>query len=124
MNIDEKIKRELEQQSTEIDKILAEEQGIGDFVLGSIRNSLKGWFILINLIVIVVTAVMFWTGYQFVQAQVVEQQIFWAVWFLASLIVQVALKQWIWAEMSRSSLIREIKRVELTMERSVKSLTN
>lgn len=117
MNIDEKIKRELTQQSSEIDNLLAEEKGLSDFIMGSIRSSLKSWFIVVNLITLVATLAMFWAGYEFYNTVQVNQQIFWGVCFLTSLMVQIALKQWIWSEMTRASLIREIKRVELSVSR-------
>lgn len=124
MNIDEKIKRELAEQSTEIDNILAEEKGLSDFIMGSVRSSLKGWFIVVNLITLVATAGMFWTGYEFYNAADISQQIFWGVCFLTSLMMQIALKQWIWSEMTRASLIREIKRVELSVSRKLEQHSN
>ncbi|MGJ8682596.1 DUF6768 family protein [Paraglaciecola sp.] len=122
MNIDEKIKRELNEQSSEIDEILAEEKGIMDFVVGSYRSSLKIWFIIVNVGIAIMTGVFIWAGYEFFNAGNVSDQIFWGVCFLTAFIVQVAGKQWIWAEMSRSSLIREIKRVELTLNRHLDQL--
>ncbi|WP_158968870.1 DUF6768 family protein [Paraglaciecola sp. L3A3] len=122
MNIDEKIKKELSDQALEIDSILAEEKGITDFVLGSVRSSLKGWFILVNIVILLVSVVLVWSGYEFFTAQDTQQQIFWGVCFIATLIVQVAGKQWIWAEMSRASTIREIKRLELSMQRHFDNL--
>lgn len=119
MNIDEKIKKELSEQATEIDEILAEEKGLFDFVMGSFRSNLKGWFVLINIIIGLNTLVMFWTGYNFFNSLVVTDQVFWGVCFLSSLIFQVAGKQWIWAEMTRTSMVREIKRVELNLSRQV-----
>ena len=122
MSIDDKIKSELESQASEIDQILAEEQGIADFVLGSVRSSLKGWFLVANVITLLVTAVMIWSGYEFVMAESTKEQIYWAVWLLVSLNAQIALKQWIWSEMTRASIIREVKRVELAVSRQLAQL--
>ncbi|MDN4501703.1 hypothetical protein QX776_04790 [Alteromonadaceae bacterium BrNp21-10] len=122
MSIDDKIKNELESQASEIDNILAEEQGLADFVLGSVRSSLKGWFIVVNIVTLIVSGVMIWSGYEFVMADLVKEQIYWGVWLLVSLNAQIALKQWIWAEMSRSSIIREVKRVELAVSRQLAQL--
>ncbi|MCF2946928.1 hypothetical protein L0668_02340 [Paraglaciecola aquimarina] len=123
MNIDQKIKNELSDQAAEIDTILAEEKGLFDFIVGSYRGSLKGWFVAVNFVILLVSGVLFWTGYEFFSARTVDQQVFWGVCFIAALVVQVAGKQWIWAEMSRSSLMREIKRVELTLNRHLDKLS-
>lgn len=117
MNIDQKIKQALEQETSDVDRILAEEKGITDFVLGSFRSSLKTWFVLVNIITLLMTAVLMWTAFEFFTAEIAQEQSYWGICFLASLLGQIALKQWIWAEMSRSSLMREIKRVEWSLSR-------
>ena len=123
MNIDEKIKAELENEANELDKILVDDQGLFDMVKGSYKGGMARWMILINIVIILVSGVMLWTGYQFFTADNIEGYTFWGVCFLLSAMAQIAMKQWVWMEMSRSSLMREIKRVELSVEKLSVRLT-
>ena len=123
MNIDDKIKAELENEANELDKILVDDQGLFDIVKGSYKGGMARWMILINIVIILVSGVMLWTGYQFFTADNIEGYTFWGVCFLLSAIAQIAMKQWVWMEMSRSSLMREIKRIELSVEKLSACLT-
>ncbi|WP_444996650.1 DUF6768 family protein [Aliikangiella sp. IMCC44359] len=115
MNIDEKIKQELETEQREFDDIIGEKQGLWDLAFSPLKGGLRGWFIAVNIITLVVTGFMFWTGYEFFIAKQINNQIFWGVCFLMTLNAQIALKQWVWMEMNRGSLMREVKRVEVAI---------
>jgi uncharacterized membrane protein YdjX (TVP38/TMEM64 family) len=78
---------------------------------------MRRWMILINIIIMLVTVVMVWTGYRFFTAIESQEHIFWGVCLILSAIAQIAMKQWVWMEMNRSSIMREIKRVELVVSR-------
>ena len=125
MNIDEKIKAELSNKAQALDEILVDDQGLFDLVKGSFKGAMGRWMILINIVIIAVSAVMVWTGYQFFTSNNLEGYTFWGVCLLLSVFAQVAMKQWVWMEMSRCSLMREIKRVELELAKlSVRLSTN
>lgn len=117
MNFDEKIKHELENEAAEIDKIMLDDQGLFDMLIGSFNGGLRRWIILMNIITLVVTGLMVWSGYRFYIAIEINEQILWGVSALFALNMQIALKQWLWMEMNRSSLMREIKRVELAVSK-------
>jgi hypothetical protein len=117
MKIDEKIKAELENEANEIDKLMLNDQGLIAMAKGSFKGGMGRWMVIINIVIIIVSAVMLWTGYQFFTADNVEGYTFWGVSLLLSVYAQVAMKQWVWMEMNRSSLMREIKRVELAVEK-------
>ncbi len=124
MNIDERIKKELESESAQLDKILAEEPGLFGRVATIFKGSLKIWVILVNVFVMLFTVIMIWAGYEFFVATSTDDRIFYGVIMLAALKAQVSLKEWLFSEMRRSSLMREIKRLELSIEQlqaSVKS---
>jgi hypothetical protein len=124
MNLDEKIKAELESEANDIDKILLDDQGLIAMAKGSFKSGMGPWMIVVNIVILLVTAVMLWTGYLFFTANSLEGQTFWGVCLLLSAYSQIAMKQWVWLEMSRSSLMREIKRVELTVARLSSKLSN
>jgi len=123
MNIDEKIKAELENEANELDKILVDDQGVFDMLKGSFQGGMARWMIMINIVILLVTGAMLWTGYQFFTSTAVDGYAFWGVCFLLSAIAQIAMKQWVWMEMNRSSLMREIKRIELSVEKLSVRLT-
>ena len=115
MNIDSKIKQELENESDEIDKILSEEnEGLISMLQTSIKGGMKRWFIFINIITIIITIGLVYCGYQFF-TQPLDSQIYWGVLTILCLQLQIGTKQWIYNEMGRSSVIREVKRVELAL---------
>jgi uncharacterized membrane protein len=118
MNLDEKIKQELENEAEQLDQILAHEPGLFAMLLNTYKGALGGWMILISIITLSVSGVMVWAGYEFFfSAYDLDSKLHWGVVLLLSTMVQIALKMWMFMEMNRESSIREIKRVELLIER-------
>ena len=116
MNIDEKIKAELEAELTDTSSDSAHNQGMFTIVSSAYKGSLRRWMIVVSAVTLAVTAIMFWTGYEFVDANTVDERLFWGTWFILSFVAQVSLKQWTWMEMNRNSVIRELKRLESAVE--------
>ena len=117
MNIDEKIKHELEQENPDLDSILIDDEGLLDRISGSFQGGMKRWVILIYLVAVVVGSLFIWSGYRFFISDVIKEQVFWGVCFMVSLNMQGFIKQWIFMESNRSSIMREIKRVEISVAR-------
>lgn len=117
MNIDERIKQELESEAETIDEILNDKQGLFDLVADSFKAGLGPWVVIINIVILVVTGLMIWSGYEFFTAEQIQDQVFWGVCLVISAMAQIAMKQWVWLEMYRGSLLREIKRVEIAVAR-------
>jgi len=112
MNIDERIKRELENQSPDVEAIIMGDQGLFERLFATFRSNMRGWMILINSLVLLVTAALVYCGYQFFTASG-NAQSYWGTCTLMLLFVQGMMKQWIFMEVNRASLMREIKRLEL-----------
>ncbi len=118
MNIDEKIRKELEGDAEKLDEILAHEPGIFGMLGNAFKGSLGRWMIIVGVFTFVLTVVMFWSGYQFFFVEDTEiHKMYWAVVLLLSTMVQIALKMWTFMEMNRQSVIRESKRLELAVEK-------
>lgn len=115
MNVDQRIKSELERESSEIDRILGEDKGIVSMMSHSLKGNLGRWFIIANIVVLLVTAALIYSGYQFFVAVETDQKVVWGVLLIVSLQMQIGIKQWLWQEMNRNSVMREIKRVELEL---------
>lgn len=118
MNIDEQIKQELENEAKTIDAILVHREGLFTMMLHAFKGALGGWMIVVSIVVLLITALMVWAGYQFFfVSSGLEDKLHWAVVLLVCLVVQVATKMWTFMEMNRMSVIREIKRLEITINR-------
>lgn len=124
MNIDEKIKHQLESDAAEIDQILAEDRGLFEKVMGIYTGNRRLWNNIIYVYGLTFGVAMFWTGYRFYVAQGVSDQLFWGVSFLATLILVVVSKLWMFMEMNQSNSAREIKRLELAITRLEVQLRN
>ncbi len=117
MNIDEKIKRELENDSPDLDKILIDDEGLFERMSGVFRGGMKGWVILIYTSAVVVGILFLWTGYRFFISTELQDQVFWGICFMIALNMQGFIKQWIFMETNRNSIMREVKRVEIAVAR-------
>ena len=117
MSLDDKIKQELEKDQPNVEKIMAQEEGLFDMLFATFRTGIRAWVIAVNIITLVATVLLAWTGYEFFVATGMEDRVFWGICCLMALNVQIALKQWVWMEMDRTSVIREIKRVEMAVAR-------
>ncbi len=115
MNIDEKIKQQLEQDADDIDQLINDDEGLFSRLSGAYRGGMRGWMGLLFVVATIISIVMFWCGYRFFIADDIKQQIFWGVLFLVTLNGQVSIKMWMFMEMNRNSMMREIKRVELAV---------
>ncbi len=118
MNIDEKIKQELENEAEILDQVLVQREGIFFMLAHAFKGALGGWMILISIVVLIVSALMIWAGYQFFfVSTLLEDKLHWGMILVISLIVQIAMKMWTFMEMNRMSVLREIKRLEISLTR-------
>lgn len=122
MSIDDRIQKELMNEASDIDDLLVDRQGIVGLGMDAFRGGLRRWVVLITVIIVLVSALMVWCGYRFYIAQTVDDRVFWGVWLVVSLIAQVGFKQWTWMEARRVAMLREVKRVEIAVERLASSI--
>jgi len=117
MNIDEKIKRELESDSSELDKIVVDDEGLFERLSGSFKSGMRYWLIPVYAASVVFGILFLWTGYRFFISTELQEQVFWGICFAVSLNVQVSIKQFLIMETNRNSIMREVKRVEIAVAR-------
>jgi hypothetical protein len=122
MSIDNRIKHELDNESENLDELLNETEGMFDLAMGSLKTGLRRWMFVVSLLVLTFSGLMLWCCYEFFVAESLDDRVFWGVWFVASLFVQGSLKLWQWMEINRSSLLREVKRVEISVARLITKL--
>ncbi|MEC8325541.1 MAG: DUF6768 family protein [Pseudomonadota bacterium] len=115
MNIDERIVKQLDADSAEIDRILAEQNnGLGALLNAGLKGAMRPWFILVNVLVLINFLGLAYLVYQFF-TQTADTQLFWGVLAIFSFQFHIAAKSWLYNEMNRSSLMREIKRLEVAI---------
>lgn len=118
MNIDEKIKEELESEAKQVDQILVHQEGLFSMLANAYKGALGGWMILVSIITLAVSAIMVWAGYEFFFVEsILEHKLHWGVVLIISLVIQIALKMWTFMEINRMSTLRELKRVELAISK-------
>ncbi len=115
MNIDKKIKQQLELEADDIDQMVNDDEGLFSRLSGAYRGGMRGWMGWIFIVVTIITVVMFWCGYRFFVAIETQQQLFWGILFILTVHAQTSFKLWMFMEMNRTSIMREIKRVELAV---------
>lgn len=114
-DLTDRIMRELEKETSEIDELLASRQGLPDLVSAALTGSMRRWVWAVGFATLIVSGLFIWAGVNFYQAETLDDRLFWAVWFILGVLAQVTLKQWQWMEMNRSHMMREIKRLELAV---------
>ncbi len=115
MNIDEKIKQALGEDAARYDDILNNKPGMFSLVMRSYQGGMGVWMWLVTGLIFAITGLMVWTGYRFINAPVVDERVYWGVWFTMLLLLQLGLKLWTWMEVHRNSVLREIKRLEIAV---------
>ncbi|MCZ6871626.1 MAG: hypothetical protein O7G84_19180 [Gammaproteobacteria bacterium] len=115
MNIDERIKRELESTAAEIDRIIIQDDGLFEKLTGIFEGSHRFLEAVAVFYTFVFAVAAFISAYFFYTAGGLEQQLFWGVVFLTTLLVSATIKLWTFMQMNKVSTLREIKRVELAI---------
>ncbi|WP_448550466.1 DUF6768 family protein [Thalassotalea fusca] len=117
MNIDDKIRAELEHEAKSIDQALAHDAGIFTMLANAYKGALGRWIIIVGIFTFALTVLMFWAGYHFFFTEgSVAMKLHWGVLLLLATMVQIALKMWTFMEMNRQSTLRELKRIEFSIE--------
>ncbi len=117
MNLDERIKHELESESLDIDHIMEEEGGLMNRITGTFKGGMRRWVILINISALLIGVLLAWTGYRFYLVADTQSPLFWGLCIVVLMIMQGFVKNWLFMEMNRNSIMREIKRVEISIAR-------
>lgn len=92
---------------------LEQEPGMFRQLGDTFRGPMKGWTILINSAVFLLTILGVYAVWGFLNAQGVESMLRWAGLAWAAWTVQIAGKQWLMDRMNMLNILREVKRLEL-----------
>ena len=110
--IDELIKEALtEEESKFYDKL--DEQNVFQ-MLGGLFQGKNRWIILLmNLVMLIVFGFLVYSIIQFFSTDVTNELIMWSMAIITFLLMISMLKMFIWMQMDKNSIKREIKRMEL-----------
>jgi len=114
MNFDQQLKQELE---AEVDSLILDDEGIYERMTGVFNTGIRRWIILIYLVAILVGILVFWTGYNFFIRVDWDQPLFWGIAFILTMTMQGFIKNFLFMEANRNSIMREIKRLEIALMR-------
>lgn len=114
-SIDERIKRELEAESLDVDKIVGENGDINEMFQAALQGSTGGVVKIVIGLATLTGLVVAFCLWQFVGAEAVSDQIFWAVWSILSGVTMIGFEIWAWMEINRAATQRAITRLELAI---------
>ena len=117
MNIDERIRAELQRQGAPVEDLSAEESGLFPMLFRVFTGGLARWASFAMALTLVCFGLTVWTGYAFFSAASVDERVFWGVLALAAFHALSMFKLWFFMEMNRHSVTREVKRVEIALAR-------
>lgn len=121
--IDELIKETLNQEEAKFYDELEEQNLMGK--LGEVYKSKIGWLaIIMNVVHLVIFGVFIYCIVGFFDAQEINELIKWASAGFLCLIVMGMLKLYIWMQMDKNDILREMKRLELQVATLNKKLEN
>ena len=114
-SIDERIKRELEAESLDVDKIVGENGDINEMFRAALKGSTGGIVKLVIGLATLTGLVVAFCLWRFVGADGVSDQVFWAVWAILSGVTMIGFEIWAWMEINRAATQRAITRLELAI---------
>lgn len=117
MNIDERIRKELEDEGKAVDQLGIDETGLFPMMFRVFTGGLRRWAAYGMFLTLVFFGLTVWCGYEFFTASSVDDRVFWGVLAVAAVHAVSMLKMWFFMEMNRHSVTREIKRVEIALAR-------
>lgn len=114
-SIDERIKRELEAESLDVDQIIGETGDLNQMFRDALKGSTGGTVKVVIGLTTVFFLIAIYCIWEFVGATSVEDQIFWGVWSVLDGVTMLSFELWAWMEINRASTMRGITRLELAI---------
>ena len=110
--IDELIKEALtEEESKFYDKL--DEQNVFEMLGGLFQGKNKWIMFLMNFVMLIVFGLLIYSVVQFFNTEVTNELIRWSLAIVTFLLIISMLKMFLWMQMDKNSIKREIKRIEL-----------
>lgn len=114
-SIDERIKRELEAESLDVDRIIGDTGGVNDMFFAALKGSTGGIVKAVIAVTTLIAIIAIYCIWRFIGAVELSDQITWAFWSLISGISMIGMELWAWMEINRAATQRSITRLELAI---------
>jgi hypothetical protein len=115
MSIDDRIRKELEQQGAPVEHLKVEETGLFAMLYRMFTGGMARWAGFAMGLTLVCFGLTLWSGYSFFTAGTTDGRVFWGIVALAAFHALSMFKLWFFMEMNRHSITREVKRVEVAL---------
>lgn len=113
-NIDKLIKEALSKDEAQFYDALEEQNLIGK--IGEVYKGKLGWLaILMNFVHLIVVILMVYCIVEFFKAEATKELIMWASGVFLCMIFGSMIKLYIWMQMDKNDILRELKRLELQL---------
>lgn len=112
-DIDHTILEALRQDDEELYRHFAAEHTMFHNALDLFRGRLRWLAISLAVTMVVMVAISVYFVIRFFRAEAVKEMLFWLGVFMVCVAGGIGLKIWAWIEMSKNSIMRELKRIEL-----------
>ena len=100
-----------------------DEQNIFEMLGGLFQGKNKWIILLLNVMMVIIFGVLVYSVIQFFNTELTNELIKWSLAIVICLLVVSMLKMFIWMQMDKNSLKREIKRIELQISTLSSKLT-
>ena len=114
-SIDERIKRELEAESLNVDEITGETGDLNQMFRDALKGNTGGTVKFIIGLTTLFFLIAVYCIWEFLGAASVEDQIFWGVWSVLDGVTMLSFELWAWMEINRAATMRSISRLELAI---------
>lgn len=117
MNIDQHIKKELEEEQVQLDKLIQTDDGLFAMLGNAYQGNLKWWMVMVGVFAFIFTGLLLWSGYHFFTVETTDDRVFWGFICFASIFAQAMFKLWSFMEINRVSVVRSVKHLEMEVEK-------
>ena len=101
-----------------------DEQNLFEMLGGLLQEKNKWLILLLNAVMVIVFGVLVYSVTQFFDTELTNELIKWSLAIVVCLLMVSVLKIFIWMQMDKNSIKREIKRIELQISTLSSKLTN
>ncbi len=116
-DLDAKIREALEREDNALEEVTRTEAGVWELFFSTMKGRNRFFGFLVNFWILVFTIVIFYSMYRYFQVEELRPTITWGLGVVLSGMIVMSMKVWVWMEMQKNSVLREVKRVELQLAR-------
>lgn len=118
-DLDAKIREALEQEDNALEEATRAEASTWELFSSTMKGRNRFLGMLVHFWILVFTISIFYCIYRYFQTDEIRPSITWGLGVVVSGMIVASFKIFVWMEMQKNSVLREVKRVELQLARFV-----